>query len=211
LAQDLRRVLGPATGQVLDLLAAGNAGRDDLGLRGRGLHGRGEATITERDRDVVVLALEAERARHTAAARVDLLDLEARPAERPDRRRRADQRLLVAVPVEQSLLAVAPERERESLGALAHQEFLEEERLRGDRPRVVCAYEVDRLVAEGQETRGLETDDGHAAPRVRRQSRHVPLRVLARLAEHPLGDERPAAALAVHQDDAITARLAYFH
>src|SRR4029450_3579202 len=63
LAQDLRRVLGPATGQVLNLLTAGDAGSDDLRLGRRGLHGRGQAPIAERDRDVVVLLLEAGRAR----------------------------------------------------------------------------------------------------------------------------------------------------
>ena len=83
LAQDLGRVLGPATGQVLDLLAARDPGRDDLGLRRRGLHGRRQAAVAERDRDVVVLALEAERARHAAAAGVDLAAPRSPPSGAP--------------------------------------------------------------------------------------------------------------------------------
>src|SRR5262245_20529538 len=122
-------MLGAPPSQVLDLLAAGNTGRDDLGLGGRGLHRGRQPAITERDRDVVVLALEAERARHAAAARVDLLDLEPRPAKRGDRRARPDERLLVAVAVQERLLALRPERERQAPAALADQELLEEERL----------------------------------------------------------------------------------
>src|SRR5436309_1071975 len=96
-------MLGAAAREMLDLLTAGDTGGDDLRLRGGGLHRGREPTIAERDRDVVVLALEAERAGHAAAARVDFLDLESRPAKRRDRGRRADERLLVAVPVEQRL------------------------------------------------------------------------------------------------------------
>src|SRR5437879_11396435 len=77
-------MFGAAPRQVLDLLPTGDAGRDDLGFRVGGLHGGRQATIAERDRDVVVLPLEAERARHAAAAGVDLLNLEARPAERSE-------------------------------------------------------------------------------------------------------------------------------
>ncbi len=130
-------MLGPAAGQMLNLLAARDPGRDDLGLRGGGLHRGRQPTVSERDRDVVVFALEAERAGHPAAARVDLLDLEARPAERCDSGRRADERLLVAVPVEQRFLAVRAERKLEAAAPLADQELLEQERLPGHRPRVV--------------------------------------------------------------------------
>src|SRR3989442_2672782 len=69
LSQNFGRVLGPATGQVLDLLTTGDAGRDDLGLQPGGLHGGGQPAVAERDPDVVVLPLEAERASHAAAAR----------------------------------------------------------------------------------------------------------------------------------------------
>src|SRR5215471_114818 len=122
-------MLGAPAGQVLDLLAAGDALRDDLGLGGRGLHCECQPAIAQGDRDIVVLALEAERARHPAAARVDLLDLEPRPAKRGDRRARPDERLLVAVAVQERLLTLRPERERQAPFALADQQLLEEDRL----------------------------------------------------------------------------------
>src|SRR5580765_4066168 len=181
-------MLGSAAGQMLNLLAARDPGRDDLGLRGGGLHRGRQPAVSERDRDVVVFALEAERAGHPAAARVDLLDLESRPAERRDGGRRADERLLVAVPVEQRLLAVRAERKLEATAALADQELLEQERLPGHRSRVVRADELDRLVTQGQKTRGLEPDDRDAASRIRRQALDVPGGVLARLGEHAIGD-----------------------
>src|SRR5262249_27517579 len=59
-AQHLGRVLGSAPGQMLDLLAAGDAGRNDLGIGRGGLHRGSESPIAEGDRDVVVLPLEAE-------------------------------------------------------------------------------------------------------------------------------------------------------
>src|SRR5712692_6726662 len=116
-----------AAGEVLDLLAARDAWRDHDGVRRRRLHGGRQAAVPERDRDVVVLALEAERARHAAAARVHFGDLEAGPRERGDGRRRAHQRLLVAVAVEQRLPAVAREGELEAAPALALEELLQQE------------------------------------------------------------------------------------
>src|SRR5437773_11260885 len=107
------------SGQVLDLLAAGDARSDDLRVGGRGLDGRGEAPVAQRHRDVVVLLLEAEGARHAATAGVHLADLVARPYERRHRRRRADHRLLMAVAVEQRPARAGPESKLESAGALA--------------------------------------------------------------------------------------------
>src|SRR5258706_1983618 len=102
-------MLGPPAGQVLDLLATGDAGRDDLRLGRRGLDGGRQPAVAERDRDIVVLALEAERAGHPAAARVDLRDLEAGPAERRDGRRPAHERLLVTEALDQRLSALSAE------------------------------------------------------------------------------------------------------
>src|SRR5882762_6401378 len=111
-------MLGATAGEVLDLLTTGDAGSDDLGLRRRGLHGRRQPAVAQRDGDVVVLALEAEGAGHPAAPRIHLGDLEPGPAERRHRRRGAHQRLLVTVPVEQRLAAVAAELQREAAAAL---------------------------------------------------------------------------------------------
>src|SRR5947209_10319872 len=115
-------MLGAAAREMLDLLTAGDTRRDDLRLRGGGLHRGRQPAIAERDRDVVVLALEAERTGHAAAARVDLFDLEPGPAERRDRGRRADERLLVAVAVEERFPALGAERECEPAAALADEE-----------------------------------------------------------------------------------------
>jgi len=173
----------------------------------RRLHGRRQSAVAERDRDVVVLALEAERAGHAAAARIHLGDLESGPAERRDGRPGAHERLLVTVAVEQRLPAVAAEPQREPPASLANEKLLEQERLPGDGAGVVAAQEVDALVAEGEEARRLEPDDRHTATRVGRQPRDVPGGVLARLGQHALGDERAPAAPAVDQHDAIAGRL----
>src|SRR5438034_11714822 len=142
-----------------DLLPARDAGRHDHGVRGRRLHGGGQAAIAERDGDVVVLALEAERARHPAAPGIDLFHPEARPPEGRDRRRRADERLLVAVPMQERRPAAAAEAELETTRALAREELLEQEGMARHGPRVVGAEEVTRLVAPREEARRLEPHD----------------------------------------------------
>src|SRR5258708_23360144 len=96
LSERLGGVLGATAGEVLDLLAAGDAGRHDERVRVRRLHRGNEAAVAERDGQVVVLALEAERAGHATAPGVDLADVVARPLEHAHRPPRADPGLLVA-------------------------------------------------------------------------------------------------------------------
>src|SRR5437016_13360799 len=110
---------------MLDLLAARDAGRRDHGVRGCRLDGGDQAAIAERDRDVVVLALEAERARHSAAPGIDLLHPKACPPEGRDGRRRADERFLVAVPMQQRRPAVAGEPELAAAPAPDSEELFE--------------------------------------------------------------------------------------
>src|SRR5262244_3474168 len=81
LPEDLGGMLRPAPGKVIDLLATGNAWRDDLGGGRFGLDGGNESSVPDRHRDVVVLRLETEGAGHPAAARIDLGHLEAGPGE----------------------------------------------------------------------------------------------------------------------------------
>src|SRR5438034_10777019 len=114
---------------MLDLLAARDPGRHDHGVSRRRLDGGDQPPAAERDGDVVVLPLEAERARHPAAPGVDLLHPEARPRERRDRRPRADERLLVAVAVQERAPTAAGEAELEAAPALAREELFEQERL----------------------------------------------------------------------------------
>src|SRR5947207_150121 len=104
----------------------------------------------------------------------------------------------------------ARERLPHGLGRMlraASGEVLEEQALLAHDARVVGAQQVHPLVAQREQARGLEAHDGDAAPRVGDQPRHVPGRVLARLVEHALGDQRPAAALAIDEHDAIAGGL----
>ena len=113
--------------------------------RRRRLHGRRQPPVAERDRDVVVLALEAERAGHAAAAGVDLAHLVARPRQRVHRRRGAHDGLLVAVAVQQRLARRAWTSDSVSpRSRLAQQELLEQRALLGHRARLVGAQQVDR-------------------------------------------------------------------
>src|SRR5258705_10296001 len=127
IAQELRRMPRAPAREMLDLLAARDAGRDHLRVRRRGLDSGGEAPAPQRHRDVVVLLLEAEGARHAAAAGVHLAHLVARPGEGGHRGGRAHHGLLVAVPVEEGAPRARLEAELEAPGALAQEKFLEEE------------------------------------------------------------------------------------
>ena len=155
-------MLGAPAGQVLDLLATRDARRDDLGVGGGRLHGRRQPAVAERDRDVVVLPLEAERAGHAAAARVDLAHLE--PAQR-------SAATVGAVPTSAfwwqwpcSSARLAPVNASvEAALALAQEELLEQQALPRHRPRLVGAQQVHPLVAQGQQARRLEAHDGDAA------------------------------------------------
>src|SRR5713226_6812629 len=80
----------------------------------------------EGDRDVVVLLLEAEGARHAAAAGIHLADLVPRPRERGHGGRRAHERLLVAMAVEERGSRPTIEGKRQATRALAQKKFFEE-------------------------------------------------------------------------------------
>src|SRR5581483_10179252 len=94
-------------GQVMNLLSARDSRRDDLdGITGRFLRRR-LAPIADLRRQIVVLFFEAEGARHAAAAGVDFTDVVAGGFEHRDRRRRADQRFLMTMSVQQYFFAAA--------------------------------------------------------------------------------------------------------
>src|SRR5262245_36155476 len=122
-----RGMLGPTTGQVIDLLSARDSRRHDLGGGGLGLHSRHQSPVAHGDRDIVVLFLEAEGAGHPAAARIDLGDLEAGPTKNRDRGSRAHDRLLVTVPVQKSPPTMLPEAQVEPARALANEKLFEQE------------------------------------------------------------------------------------
>ena len=58
---------------MFDLLAAGDSRRDDFYVGTGRLDCRGEAAVADSQRQIVVLFLEAEGARHAAASRINLL------------------------------------------------------------------------------------------------------------------------------------------
>src|SRR2546427_117058 len=124
-----------------------------------GTRGGRQALPAEPDRNIMVLALDPDRPRHAATARVDLRHVEARPPECLDRGRRAHERFLVTVTMEQRLAPVRRERKREPATPLALQELLEEQAPSGDRPGRVGPEQVDVLVAQREEAGGLEPDD----------------------------------------------------
>src|SRR5207248_11369928 len=88
---------------LLDLAAAGEAVGDDERVRGGLPDLRQEHSLPARHRDVVVAVLVAPAAGHAAAARVELLDLDAEPLEQLPLGLRPAGRLVVAVPVQKRL------------------------------------------------------------------------------------------------------------
>src|SRR3954452_16670154 len=154
----------PGPDAVADLLAARDAGGRDEGVRGGRAEGGEQPLLADLHRQVVVLCLEAERARHPAAAGVELGDLRPRDAlEQRDGRRRARERLLVAVAVEEDRAAgyrgVASQDQRTLVDRLDEQ-LLDQPRLRRDRLRALVArQQAEVLLAQRQQARRLAADD----------------------------------------------------
>ncbi len=78
---------------------------------------------------------------------------------------------------------------------LARDELLEQQRLPRDRDRLVAEAERQRLVAQGQEARRLEADDGDAGLGERQQCVDESADAIARLVDAAAGQERAAAAV----------------
>src|SRR5262249_3459171 len=76
------RGLGAPAGEMLDLLAARNTGRDDERVGMRRLHRGSQPAVAEGNGDVVVLTFEAEGPGHAAAAGIDFADVIAGPLQR---------------------------------------------------------------------------------------------------------------------------------
>ena len=87
------------------------------------------------------------------------------------------------------------ERQPQPAGlGLAHQKFLEQQRVRADVFRGSIGTQREQLVAQGQQTARLQPDDGHAARRERRIGRNQPIELRTRLVDQPRREERPPAA-----------------
>jgi hypothetical protein len=100
--QHLDQMPRASPSSIGDLLAAARAHRHHLRRGRQRANRREQRALADRLRDRVVLGLIAERASHTATAAVDLARFGVRDhAQQFERVRRADQRLLMAVAVQQ--------------------------------------------------------------------------------------------------------------
>jgi hypothetical protein len=96
-------VVHAARRRLRDLLAAAVAVGDDEGVFGGRAHGGQQHPLAAPHRDLVLRGLEAERARHAAAAGVGRVDLELEPLQQRALAGGAEDGLVVAVLVHQRL------------------------------------------------------------------------------------------------------------
>ena len=155
--------------------------------------------FAERDRDVVVLALEAERARHAAAARVHLAHLVARPTSaRPPSGAVPTIAFWWQWPCSSAAGRGAGLRaQRQPARPLAQQELLEEQALpRHRRAPRRCAPDPTYSSRSVSRQEGSSPTIGEPArDAAGRAARRSTAASVARLVEHALGDHRPPAAL----------------
>ena len=187
--EPLGRMEGLAARPVADLLAAGGAGRDDVALGGADR--REEDALAHAHGDVVVLALVAEQAGHAAAAAVERLHgRPRRELERADRRRRADERLLVAVRVQDHRAAGRQLRRVE-----LEQRLLEQARRGGDALDARVTGQQPRVVvADGEDAARLQPGQRDAPLRERVEQLQVAGGVAAGVVDEALAEHRAPAA-----------------
>ena len=97
--------------------------------------------------------------------------------------------------VQQRFAGDRAERQLQTSGfGLAHQEFLEQQRVRADTFRGVIGTQRKQLVAQGQQTARLQPDDRHAARGKRRVGRDQPVEFGARVVDETRRQKRSSAA-----------------
>src|SRR5262245_5252219 len=96
-----------STGGMFHLLPAGHARRDDDGVRLL-FHGWKQATLANRHRNIVVLLFEAERTSHSATSGIDFFHVIGQ-RDGFFQETGSDERLLVAVTMDQSLILLFAE------------------------------------------------------------------------------------------------------
>ncbi len=144
-----------------------------------------------------VAGLEPEGARHPAAARVGVVDVEAEPSEDPLLRLGAEDRVLVAVDLEEGPAVEPPEGEARVLVDHLRQDL----RRPGELPRAgIGPEEVRQLVPEHRGAGRLEEDNRDALVHRRHQRVEIATQERAGKVEHPVVVERPAAAEAAPRD-----------
>src|SRR6516162_11355044 len=101
----------------------------------------------------------------------------------------------MAVAMQQRLLGHRRERELERAGLrLARQEFLEQQRVRGQATRILTLDERRDFVAEAEHAARLETDERSRALEEGGERGHAALRLAPRLVDEPDREEGAPAA-----------------
>ena len=131
-ARDVKRF---ALGAVVDLMPAGGAVGDDQRILVGAPHGGQQRQLGHLDRGTIGVSAVTERAGHAAAARFDGLDLQVRnEAQHLLDRLEGAEGFLVTMAVYHGLVGDAAERQLQPAGfGLAHQKFLEGQRMGADR------------------------------------------------------------------------------
>src|SRR6185369_18063481 len=150
--QDLCEVQRLAVRALLDLLPAAEAVGDDERVARRRAHRRQQHPLADAHRDLVVVAIEAERAGHAAAAGVELLEVETDLLQHRLFRLELHDRLVMAM----SLYDGFPFQLRQ-LDVLALQELAEREEALADAG--MLGEEIRQLVAEDGDAARLQSDD----------------------------------------------------
>src|SRR6266511_2099638 len=174
-----------------DLLSAAEPVGNNQRVLRRPADGREQDALASFDTDLEPLsALEPEAPRHTAAARVKDLEVEAQHAK---------QGLLVAEPEHRLVVAMAMNHgssfELRWFITLPHQEFAEQKRLRRESSRVrVIGKQIDQLISEDGHAARLQPNHGHPTTDKRPDGPECALQHTLRQREHPVVVERAAAA-----------------
>jgi hypothetical protein len=153
-------VVGGAAGGLLDLGPAAEAVGDHQRV-GVGLaHGGQQGVLADLHGDLVMLALEAERARHAAAAGVQHLGVQPGGGQQPPVGAHAHDGLLVAVALHDR---PAGQRRRRPPVGLAGQQLGQGVGLLLQAPgALVVGEQVGQLVPEGGQAARLQPDQRHA-------------------------------------------------
>ena len=144
---------------MLNLLPAGDAGRDDNGF-GLRLDAGEEALTPDVHRDVVVFLLVSERAGHPAASGIHVLDIVSR-RQRLLQRSASEERFFVAMTVDERLGPGVAVAQVPSPGLdLTDDELFEQKGRERDFRRCGTVDQVEVLITEREHAAGFAADDG---------------------------------------------------
>ena len=196
--QDLCEVQRFAVRALLDLLPATETIGNNQRVARRRPHRRQQHPLADAHRDLVVLAIEAERPCHAATTGVERLELEADLLQHRLLGLELHDRLVMAVPLDDGL----PFQLRQ-LDVLALQKFAERE----EPPRDVrvLGEEIRQFIAEDRDAARLEPDD-RDVPRLAQDIDRFAQELLRAVEHPPVVQRTPAAELLARDRDLVTAR-----